>query len=310
MRIPVRFFALMAASPAALMLWSPLAIASTTMSPLCAADTNQLLSSAEPLVSRLDVIRMQQNGAFMASSSAAELPQAAMPQPCAGALPIAALPVTSPEFDIPKMPSALLSESPDIFGSVAVAISRTPLDLKWRSASQSPLAKRAGPWAPIIRSINGQGRADQLQAINNWVNGRVRFVNDRRDKQGADQWAGATQTLRSRRGDCEDYAIAKMKLLEAIGVARTDMFLVVVDDLVRRADHALLVVRHDSKMLVLDNSTDEILDAENVADYRPIFSYGYNGTWIHGYSEKPVQLATPTHKSEDIAQVQETKLRT
>jgi predicted transglutaminase-like cysteine proteinase len=76
-----------------------------------------------------------------------------------------------------------------------------------------------------------------------------------------------------------------MKLLEAAGVDREDMYLVIVDDLVRRADHALLVVRSGDQMLVLDNGTDQILEAGSVTDYRPVFSYSAQGTWLHGYAQ-------------------------
>jgi predicted transglutaminase-like cysteine proteinase len=308
MRLPSRFLAFMAASPAALMLYPQLALASTMVPGLCAVDTNLLLSSAAPAVSRLDMIRMQQEGALVPAPSAVDLPPTALPQLCVLPLTVATLPAAPPLVDNRIMQPTLPSDSPDVFGSVAVAISHTPLDLKWQSASQSQLAKGSGPWAPLVRSATGQGRADQLEAVNKWVNARVRFTNDRRDQRGADRWAGASETLRRRRGDCEDYAIAKMKLLEAVGVARTDMFLVVVDDLVRRADHALLIVRHGEKMLVLDNGTDEMLDARDVADYRPIFSYGYTGAWIHGYAEKPVRLASLIDKGDEDVPVVATKI--
>ena len=57
----------------------------------------------------------------------------------------------------------------------------------------------------------------------------------------------------------------------------------------RRADHAVLVVRADDHMYVLDNGTDELLDSEAIAA---------TGTWTHGYRiQKPV-----TYASADLAQ--------
>jgi predicted transglutaminase-like cysteine proteinase len=67
------------------------------------------------------------------------------------------------------------------------------------------------------------------------------------------------------------------------------MFLVIARDLVRRADHALLVVRVDDEFLVLDNETDQILNADDVADYRPIMTYSGNRKWLHGYPAKPAR---------------------
>jgi predicted transglutaminase-like cysteine proteinase len=180
-----------------------------------------------------------------------------------------------------------VSRKPDVFGSIALPVSHTPLDTKWRAANEARLSAHSGPWVPLIRAVAGKSRAEQLDSVNQWVNARLRFTDDRH----ADHWSGATETLRRSRGDCEDYAIAKMKLLEAAGVARVDMYLVIANDLVRRADHALLVVRLDERLIVLDSSTDQLLDAEMASDYRPIFSYGAQGAWVHGYAEQPVQIA-------------------
>lgn len=239
--------------------------------------------------SRLEMMRAQQEARLAPAPAATELPSTASPY--TGALCVTDM--TAARLDAPdpnKMPIEQplpASDRPDVFGSIALPVSYTPLDLKWRSASQSRFAKRSGPWGALLRSVSGQGRSAQIQAINEWVNARVRFTDDRKDKLGADRWSSASDTLRRQRGDCEDYAIAKMKLLEAAGVDRNDMYLVVVEDLVRRADHALLVVRLGQQMVVLDNSTDQMLDARHVADYRPIFSYSAAGAWIHGYAETP-----------------------
>ena len=46
---------------------------------------------------------------------------------------------------------------------------------------------------------------------------------------------------------------------------RKDLYLVVLKDLSRRADHAVLVVRAAGRFLVLDNGTDRIVDSADVA---------------------------------------------
>jgi transglutaminase-like putative cysteine protease len=109
-------------------------------------------------------------------------------------------------------------------------------------------------------------------------------------------WEAADETLRSGRGDCEDYAIAKLQLLRRAGVADRDLYLTIVKDLVRRADHAVLVVRSGGHMYVLDNGTDAVLDSESIADYRPVLTFATTGAWTHGYRvEKPVTYASADH---------------
>jgi predicted transglutaminase-like cysteine proteinase len=95
------------------------------------------------------------------------------------------------------------------------------------------------------------------------------------------------------RGDCEDYAIAKLQMLRAAGFADRDLYLVIAKDLVRRSDHALLVVRADGRLLVLDNGTDRILDAQDAGDYRPVLTYSATAAWTHGYRRlvPPMQVA-------------------
>jgi predicted transglutaminase-like cysteine proteinase len=248
----------------------------------------------EPAQSRLDIMRMQQESGFAPITVVNDLPSLVTdnaPVPCGlGEATQAQAAVNDLEPQTGQF--SPVPNRPDIFGSIALPIARTPLDSKWQSASKSRLAKRSGPWKPLLKSVSGKSRAEQIQAINIWVNARVQFSDDRTARKSADVWSAASETLHSGRGDCEDYAIAKMKLLEAIGVERADIYLVIVDDLVRRADHALLVVRLGKQMLVLDNGTDQMLDADQITDYRPIFSYGVVGTWIHGYPQSPVRIAS------------------
>ena len=70
----------------------------------------------------------------------------------------------------------------------------------------------------------------------------------------------------------------------------------VVKDLVRRSDHALLVVRAAGRMLVLDNGTNLIVDAEDARDYRPVLTFSANGAWTHGYRRMmpPMTVAAAT----------------
>lgn len=162
------------------------------------------------------------------------------------------------------------------------------MDQKWnrvRNVKEANITKTALAQAGGIAGVTHT--ENNIRAVNQWVNANVRYVDDYKLYGQADYWASAERTLKSGRGDCEDYAIAKMELLKASGIKSSDMFLVIAKDLVRRADHALLVVRVGDDMLVLDNETDQILSAENVRDYRPIMSYSSNGKWLHGYPAKP-----------------------
>ena len=177
---------------------------------------------------------------------------------------------------------------PDIFGSVALTLARTPFDARVRSAlADAPL----GEGAKVAASLASLDRYDAILAANAFVNSKVAFLADARAHGQEDRWSTVAETLRRGTGDCEDYAIAKLQLLRAAGFAADDLHFVILKDLVRRADHAVLVVRHEGRFLVLDNGTDRLLDSDEVRDYRPIFSFAGGKAWAHGYQKRDAQPA-------------------
>ena len=168
-------------------------------------------------------------------------------------------------------------------------MARTPLDSKWRAVENSAVGASAARFAGALRDKDPFKR---LEAVNWYINRRIHFVADSRQFGRADVWSAAADTLRRGSGDCEDYAIAKLQMLRRAGFAERDLYLVIVKDLVRRSDHAVLVARADGRMYVLDNGTDEVLDSESVSDYRPVLSFSAAGEWTHGYRvQPPVQVA-------------------
>ena len=186
---------------------------------------------------------------------------------------------------------AVLSGRPDVFGTVALTVGTTKLGAQWRRVERAGLGGAAADYAAGLRDLNPVERAE---AINRYVNHRVTFVDDWKQYGRADLWSAASDTLRRGRGDCEDYAIAKLQMLRAAGIADRDLYLVVLKDLVRRADHAVLVVRAGGRMLLLDNGTDVVADTETVRDYRPVLTFNASGTWTHGYRRtiSPVDIAS------------------
>ena len=173
-----------------------------------------------------------------------------------------------------------LSNRPDVFGTVALKVDHTRLDARWHSVEHQRLVGAPARFAATLRE---DGSTEQLRLINRFVNRRVHYVDDQRRFGRADVWSTANDTLRTGRGDCEDYAIAKYQLLRAAGFATRDLYLVIVRDLVRRADHAVLVARTGGHLYVLDNGTDEVLRSEEVSDYRPVLTFASYGEWTHGY---------------------------
>jgi predicted transglutaminase-like cysteine proteinase len=247
-------------------------------------------------VSQLELLRQQQAGVAPAAPPVvAGFASTGLPEPGAGAALAPgighlgcsadyglAVRVALPASQVGTAPLLPAVSTPDtILASKRLAIRSTPFDRDWNRVRGSGLARS------VVSAAVGRERGSlsltSLSAVNTWTNTVIRYAEDRELYGQADRWATAGETLRRRAGDCEDIAIVKMQLLASQGVDRDDMALVIARDLVRGADHAVLVVKVGGQSWLLDNATDQILDASQSYDYRPIISFSAGKKWIHGY---------------------------
>lgn len=170
-----------------------------------------------------------------------------------------------------------------VLGARSVVIARTPFDSDW-AAIHRPDVDSIQNAVAKSGARNAFDTYQQVQIVNRWINHNIAFGDDQIVYGRADYWAPTSETLRRGVGDCEDFAIAKMDMLAALGVARADMRLIIARDLVRNADHAVLIVQLDGGSVMLDNVTDQLLDGRAPNDYRPIMSFSQNAKWVHGYT--------------------------
>ncbi len=82
-------------------------------------------------------------------------------------------------------------------------------------------------------------------------------------------------------GDCEDYAIAKYMLLRAAGLPAEQMRIVILQDINLNEMHAILVVSHEGRALVLDNFQPNVVDSRRIVHYRPIYALNEAKWWRH-----------------------------
>ena len=251
--------------------------------------------------SALQLMAMQQAGVAAPASAAA---QPARLTPAAGGQIYQARPAVLETNLSASGWTPASGDRPDIFGTSAVQVAHTSLDAKWRRVMVSFASA-----VPISHQLplagHGGSPMAKLELVNSWVNHHITFMSDIRSTGQVDRWSGAAETLSRGVGDCEDYAITKLQLLKALGFSEDDLYLSIVKDLVRRADHAVLVVRVEGRFVVLDNNVDRLVDPQEVADYRPVITYAASGkAWLHGYRQTPqVQYA-----SADVSNVPATQL--
>lgn len=185
--------------------------------------------------------------------------------------------VLDPAYVAPK-PAA-----PNLFGSIAMLSGSEAANMQAQRLETIAWPPHDGPWTSLVSRIADMPRRDQLMAVNTWVNHRLAVGYDLDIYGKDDYWASIEEAFARRRGDCEDFAIAKMQLLEAAGVSRSDLYLAVLKDDMRGVDHAVLAVRDGDAMWILDSVGDQMRRSEQVLGYRPIMTYSSGHAWVHGY---------------------------
>lgn len=121
-------------------------------------------------------------------------------------------------------------------------------------------------WADFCRRYKGECEAgaapgpevaatsiDDVRRINRWVNAHVAALSDADHWGVADRWDYPADE----KGDCEDYALLKRKLLMEAGFPRRSVLLTIVKD-GRNDGHAVLMVKIKDSELILDNLTNEL----------------------------------------------------
>jgi predicted transglutaminase-like cysteine proteinase len=220
---------------------------------------------------------------FSAHGSAAEL-QSSHPRPTLQGQQIyAALPPPAVKRHSSRQP----------FDEVAVPIASGDVPDKWRAIQTEIDAEttvldrcRAGQEcigaARMFLDIVAQGQSHdglaRIGVINRAVNSAIVPTSDMHQWGVADRWSPPLETLTTRRGDCEDYAIAKYVALIDAGVAKDDVRLVIVRKRLPEEEHAVVAARVDGAWLILDNRSLALVPDIAVRGETPLFVLDDAGT--------------------------------
>ena len=153
-------------------------------------------------------------------------------------------------------------------------------------------------WARVIDSALGLSPAEKLDRVNSWANG-IAYVDDISNWGMSDHWQTPAEFL-ANGGDCEDYAIIKYFGLVELGFSPADMRIMVLYDEAIKTHHAVLLVRLNGKIKLLDNQKKTVADLDDAPNYRPIYSLNQQNWWLHKKPE-PVRLV-PTRPARYAAQ--------
>lgn len=165
-------------------------------------------------------------------------------------------------------------------------------------------SRAVGEWVTLLAKLAGEPRAEQLRAVNFFVN-RSPYRSDHAAYGRRDHWATPLEFFR-KSGDCEDYAIAKYVSLRRLGLPAADLRMVVLQDTSRDIAHAVLIARQGDTWLVLDNLSDRVERPERLPHYIPYYSVNETARWTHtspdaavvtsGLTQEPATRPTPARR--------------
>ena len=148
----------------------------------------------------------------------------------------------------------------------------------------------------LRRIASRPGRRRKLEAVNGYVNARVRFVDDSRPVRRCRPLDRSVRHAAPRPRRLRRFRHRQARHASPRRRSDKDLYLVVLKDLSRRADHAVLVVRAAGRFLVLDNGTDRIVDSADVADYKPMLTFTAWPRLHHGYRREVPPVAMPANR--------------
>jgi predicted transglutaminase-like cysteine proteinase len=200
----------------------------------------------------------------------------------------------------------LIRKSAEPFRLFATRLSGGNLSEKWRGVERkleddlvqlalcdgdrdrcvSPAALQFLAIVDTARAREGRARFGE---INRAINLAIRPMSDMAQYGQIDVWSSPLDTFRSGAGDCEDYAIAKFVALRMAGISTEDIRIVVLRDLLRGEDHAVVLARLDGHWLTLDNRRMAMIEDIDVRNHRPLFVIDDSG--VSRYEEPPLSVS-------------------
>lgn len=189
----------------------------------------------------------------------------------------------------PVIVSGVQPLAPALFGTVTLPIRPARYLDDWERARRD--ASAVPQMRSLIAPARGLSRDRQIYFIQAAVHRAIRWRSDATEWGRHDYWASAQETLEHGVGDMEDRAIVKMQALRALGFSTRDLYLTMGRDMVG-GPITVLIVRLDDRFYVLDDTGGTPYSTDRRPEFTPSLTFGYGGSWIHGYPARTQQFRT------------------
>ena len=170
---------------------------------------------------------------------------------------------------LPRARAAIKPLEDEIAANFAQAVAQMPSAAAVRSGTTDAIFRAAGAFSP----------RERMRMVNDFAN-RMPYIEDIDNYGLRDFWAD-TATFFKNGGDCEDFAMAKFKLLERMGFHPARMRIVLVLDEDRNRQHAVLAVNAGGEAWMLDSLIRDVKPHQLATHYRPTVSLSGPRLYLH-----------------------------
>lgn len=154
----------------------------------------------------------------------------------------------------------------------------------------------------LLKAAKDKKEEEKLVLVNDFFND-VGYQSDRKNWKQKDYWATPLEFLGKDKGDCEDYVIAKLFALKALGVSSDKLFMTYVKSSRFKAPHMVLTYfsSADAQPLILDNTNFKVFPASQRQDLRPIYNFNGDSLYLSRKKGKGKQVTIhpKTHQKWD-----------
>ena len=151
-------------------------------------------------------------------------------------------------------------------------------------------ADTVGEWRAAIDQAQAVPDEQKIVLVNDFFNTRIRWMEDPQAWGQKDYWATPLEVMAHRKGDCEDFAIAKYATLLLAGMDINKLRITYVKAKIGgpysqvHAAHMVLAYypTPGADPQILDNLVMDIRPASMRPDLTPVFGFNSNGLWVGG----------------------------
>jgi len=154
----------------------------------------------------------------------------------------------------------------------------------------------------LLQSTKDKPEKQKLVLVNDFFN-NVAYKSDIKNWKQKDYWATPLEFLGKDKGDCEDYVIAKLFALKALGISSDKLFMTYVKSNRFKAPHMVLTYfsSPSAEPLILDNTNFKVFPASSRQDLKPIYNFNGDSLYLSRKKGKgkQVKIHAKTHQKWD-----------